>query len=30
MNESLNELWDSGSLNQERQDEINHMDLHKV
>jgi len=25
----LNELWDNGTLNQERLDEINSMDLHK-
>ena len=30
MNESLDELWDSGVLNQERLDEINQMDLHKI
>lgn len=30
MNESLNELWDSGVLNQEKLDEINNMDLHKL
>ncbi len=30
MNEALNELWDSGVLNQERLDEINNMDLHKL
>ena len=30
MDESLNELWDSGILNQERLDEINQMDLHKL
>ena len=30
MDESLNELWDSGILNQERLDEINQMDLHKI
>lgn len=27
MDESLNALWDSGALNQERLDEINQMDL---
>lgn len=30
MKESLNELWDSGVLNQEILDEINQMDLHKM
>ena len=30
MDESLNELWDSGILNQERLDEINQMDLYKI
>lgn len=30
MDESLDELWDSGILNQERLDEINQMDLHKL
>lgn len=30
MNESLNELWDAGVLNQEKLDEINQMDLHKL
>ena len=30
MNESLNELWDSGVLDQKRLDEINDMDLHKL
>ncbi len=30
MNDSLNGLWDSGKLNQERLDEINKMDLHKL
>lgn len=30
MENSLNELWDSGVLNQERLDEINQMDLHKL
>ena len=30
MNESLDEQWDSGVLNQERLDEINQMDLHKL
>lgn len=30
MDESLDELWDSGILNQERLDEINQMDLHKI
>ena len=30
MDESLNELWDSGILNQEKLDEINQMDLHKI
>lgn len=30
MTESLDELWDSGVLNQERLDEINQMDLHKI
>lgn len=28
MNESLDELWDSGVLNQESLDEINQMNLH--
>ena len=30
MYESLNELWDSGVLDQKRLDEINDMDLHKL
>lgn len=30
MNESLDELWNSGVLNQERLDELNQMDLHKI
>lgn len=30
MNECLDELWDSGQLNQERLDEINQMDLHQL
>ena len=30
MDESLDELWNSGILNQERLDEINQMDLHKI
>ena len=30
MNESLDNLWDTGVLNQERLDEINKMDLHKL
>lgn len=30
MDESLNELWDSGMLDQKRLDEINNMDLHKL
>lgn len=30
MNDSLNGLWDSGKLNQERLDGINKMDLHKL
>ncbi len=30
MNDSLNELWDSGVLDQKRLDEINKMDLHKI
>ena len=30
MDESLNELWDSGVLDQKRLDEINDMDLHKL
>ena len=30
MNQSLNSLWDSGALNQEKLDEINSMDLHKL
>ena len=30
MDESLNELWDSGILDQEKLDEINQMDLHKI
>lgn len=30
MDESLNELWDTGVLNQEKLDEINQMDLHKL
>ena len=29
MDESLNELWDSGVLDQKRLDEINNMDLSK-
>ena len=29
MEESLNDLWDSGVLDQKRLDEINEMDLHK-
>ena len=30
MDEYLNELWDSGVLDQKRLDEINNMDLHKL
>ena len=30
MDESLNELWDSGVLDQKRLDQINNMDLHKL
>ena len=30
MDASLNELWDSGVLDQKRLDEINDMDLHKL
>ena len=30
MDETLNELWDSGVLDQKRLDEINNMDLHKL
>ncbi len=30
MEESLDELWDSGILNQKRLDEINTMDLHQI
>ena len=30
MDERLNELWDSGVLDQKRLDEINQMDLHKL
>lgn len=30
MTESLDELWDSGVLNQESLDEINQMNLHKI
>lgn len=30
MEDSLNELWDSGVLNQEKLDEINSLDLHKL
>ena len=30
MDEYLNELWDSGVLDQKRLDEINDMDLHKL
>ena len=30
MNNRLNELWDNGSLNQARLDEINQMDLHQL
>ena len=30
MEESLNDLWDSGVLDQDRLDEINNMDLHKL
>lgn len=30
MDESLNELWNSGVLDQKRLDEINNMDLHKL
>ena len=30
MDESLNELWDSGVLDQKKLDEINNMDLHKL
>ena len=30
MNKSLDELWNSGVLNQERLDEIANMDLHKL
>lgn len=30
MNQALNSLWDSGVLNQEKLDEINNKDLHKL
>ena len=30
MDERLDELWDKGILNQDRLDEINRMDLHKM
>ena len=30
MNDRLNTLWDNGSLNQQRLDEINQMDLHQL
>lgn len=30
MDESLDELWDSGVLSQEKLDEINQLDLHKL
>ena len=30
MDDCLDELWDSGQLNQERLDEINQMDLHQL
>ena len=30
MDASLNELWDAGILDQERLDELNNMDLHKL
>lgn len=30
MNQALNSLWDSGVLNQEKLDEINNMNLHKL
>ena len=30
MDESLNELWDSGVIKKKRLDEINDMDLHKL
>lgn len=30
MDECLDELWDSGQLNQQRLDEINEMDLHQL
>ena len=30
MEAELNRLWDSGQLNQQRLDEINKMDLHKL
>ncbi len=30
MNDSLNELWESGALDQKRLDEINEMDLHQI
>lgn len=30
MDDSLNNLWDAGVLNQERLDEINKMDLHRL
>ena len=30
MNNSLNELWESGALDQKRLDEINEMDLHQI
>ena len=30
MDECLDELWDSGQLNQERLDAINKMDLHQL
>ena len=30
MNECLDELWDSGVLDQQRLDEINEMDLHQL
>lgn len=30
MNDRLNELWDNGVLDQQRLDEINSMDLHRL
>lgn len=30
MNKALDKLWESGELNQDRLDEINKMDLHKM